>query len=179
MARDPLHVKSLEAAYSAFRSAGNNEHVMLAALGVKGAAMHDKATFDAVREKYEKPRVDNFKDAFKACWRGSRDWRKFDLETLRECANGELSGLQLPEKIEAAMMQEEISDRDESVAQHEDGEELPPLEMKTTAPFQRTRRKLSSTRDALRKRYKNVKRMYHALGEALRRSGEKTKRRAS
>lgn len=69
---------------------GLNDHVLTEAMGTAGKTVRDPATFDAVSEKYGK-KVETFEDAFKllcgdpSTKNGKRDWRNFDIDTLREC----------------------------------------------------------------------------------------------
>lgn len=192
-------VSSLKAALDAFLRAPatggyhNNEGVVLAVMGAKETHAEDCPTFDAVRLKYEVPKACTFERAFKACWHGSRDWRDFDIETLRD-AHPLFHHLQLPARVEDALEREAISGEHErrvgeSVAASEEGDEaLPPIELlyragpkgrrrRSRGPTQRSRACKGSrnacSKNAAAKKYRAAKKAYHAAGEQLRRIGLK------
>jgi hypothetical protein len=80
-----------------------NDAVVVYALGVRGVEVKDPASFDAASLAYEIS-CETFRQAFRVCARpydnqGHRDWRDFDIETLRAC-RPEFSVLALPEWLE-------------------------------------------------------------------------------
>jgi len=181
-------VRSLRAALNEFLLApslkgGSNEQLVVEHLGVKGIHVVDPPSYDAVSQKYEK-RIRTFEEAFYACWRGQRDWLRFDLETLREC--DDLGALQLPQRIERILIQqEEAAERaaimGEQYAHDYLGEETPaapPLELLRRTPpsrRQRWRGRLSTRargRTKLAAQYRAAKLAYHRAGRALRCSHE-------
>ncbi|HVO22490.1 MAG TPA: hypothetical protein VMW56_02560 [Candidatus Margulisiibacteriota bacterium] len=185
-------VKSLRAALDEFLrapSADNgdtNEQLIVHHLGTKGIHEVDAPSFDAVSVRYEK-KIRTFEEAFYACWNGKRDWRAFDIDTLREC--DDLGALQLPARVEEAIIRdEEQAEREaimgevysEVVFPREEALELPPIELlRRPMPKRRRRRttmrmsKAARSRTRLAKAYREAKAAYHRAGEALRCSHEK------
>lgn len=73
-----------------------NEGIVVHRMGARGIYAPDKATFDAVRVKYDAPAVETFIDAFVVLGRAcGKDWARFDLECLRECCEA-FAALELP-----------------------------------------------------------------------------------
>jgi hypothetical protein len=182
-------VASLKAALKEFLLApslagGSNEHLIVEHLGVKGIHVVDPPSFDAASEKYEK-KCRTFEEAFYACWRGQRDWLRFDLETLREC--DDLRDLQLPQRIEHEIMrQEEEAERAaivgeqylDAYAPDDTAAAPPPLELLHRAGPRRRRRwkrisKNARGRKRLAREYRAAKDAYHRAGRALRCSHER------
>jgi hypothetical protein len=182
-------VRSLRAALKEFLLApslkgSSNEQLIVQHLGVKGIHVVDPPSFDAVADKYEK-KIDNFEQAFYACWRGQRDWLRFDIATLREC--DDLGALQLPQRIEDEIIRSEEAAERAAIAGEEyfgvdappdEAEFAPPLELLRRAPPRRRRRwkRLSRTargRTKLAKQYREAKAAYHRAGRALRCSHER------
>lgn len=165
-----------------------NEHLVLEVMGAKGASAPDCPTFDAVRLHYELPNACTFRQAFNACWHGSRDWRQFDLETLRD-SHPAFQHLQLPERVQDALEREAIAEEAERVSGEHDFQvesfeaDLPPLEILEREPPRQSRRRRKGRtgrckgshnacgRSELAKRYRAAKRAYHQAGEQLRWAG--------
>lgn len=178
-------VKSLRAALDEFLRAPSrddgltNEELIVKNLGVRGVDLADPPSFDAVALKYEKP-VKTFREAFRACWNGKRDWLAFDIGTLREC--DDLGRLQLPEHVEAAIARqvdeaERTAIMSEPTYEYEgihfgNGEpESPPLEI-LHRESSRTRKR-ALTRAQLARAHQRAKAEYHRTAKALRRLGRK------
>jgi hypothetical protein len=97
------------------RGGGINEHILTGTMGAGGAKVRDTGgTFDAVSEKYGK-RVETFEQAFELLSRGDkpmrngkRDWRGFDIATLRECQGFER--VELPQWVHEADNDRKVRD---------------------------------------------------------------------
>lgn len=183
-------VRSLHAALKEFllapsRKGGSNEQLIVEHMGVKGIHVVDPPSFDAVADKYEK-KIDTFEQAFYACWRGQRDWLRFDIATLREC--DDLGALQLPQRIEDEIIRrEEAAERAAIAGEEYFGVEAPPEEAEFAAPLELLRRapprrrrrlrgrlsKRARGRTRLAKQYREAKAAYHRAGRALRCSHER------
>lgn len=118
MKRNPFIVRSIKDAFREFMHAPatgghiTNELLVGTVLGAKGSHAPDRATFDGVRMKYGRKGgsvIDTFEKAFYACWRGQRDWREFDIETLRGTWP-EFEHLGLPERVESALADEALAE---------------------------------------------------------------------
>lgn len=172
-----LRFRTMHDAYQEFLGApatggyGTNEGVILSVMG--STKEKDCPAFDSVREKFGKKKACTFEEAFRACFRGHKDWRKFDFEPLQE-AHAEFRHLQLPERVYDALEREAIAGHyeddptpaiDQSV--FEPAEELPPLELAQRSGPARRSRAGKSTVAALARKYAAAKRLYHATGEQL------------
>ncbi len=189
-AESSTRVRSLRAALKEFLlspslKGGSNEQLIVEHLGVKGIHLADPPSYDAVSLKYEKP-VSTFEEAFYACWRGQRDWLRFDLETLRECDT--LAALQLPQRIENEIIRrEEAAERAAIVGEQYDDFEYergevdtfaPPTELLRRPPPTHRRRRMALSKRArgrskLAAQYRQAKAAYHRAGHALRCSHER------
>jgi hypothetical protein len=127
-----LRVRSIKAALDEFLRAasGDNGHtngeLVVKHLGAKGIDLVDPPSFDAVALRYERP-IKTFREAFRASWNGSRDWRRFDLAALRAC--DDLGALQLPERVEAALQAEQYD------AAREDAEERAAIQAESRGEY--------------------------------------------
>lgn len=82
-------------------SSWTNEGVIVHKMGAEGVNALDRATFDAVRLKYEIPCA-TFREAFMVLSaRCGRDWARFDLEVLRDCCEA-FRALELPSWVHDA-----------------------------------------------------------------------------